>query len=320
MPPVHTFSFHVPRLLHFFEIVERRSINKAARSLNISQPALSRSIRTLEQALGVPLLDRSARGVVPTAYGELLLVHARTIQANLGQTLTDVQALAGRRLGKVAIGATPAVSMLVTGAIQRFQAEHPGLLVRGIESASADLIAQVRTGELDLFVGPSSDVPEPDMIEEPLFVEQFGLWVRASHPLLRRRGLQLADLADEAWIVPQEERSLRRRLDAELRKAKVSISGPVIETSSLLLVKTLLTRGDRIALLAPTVLTMERETAAVKALKGRWSFPSRSSSIYFRQHGSRTPALRGLVRALKSAAAPAADKLAAHRRRRDVAP
>lgn len=316
-PPFHVFSQHIPRLLHFLEIAERRSINKAARSLNISQPALSRSIRMLEQAVGMPLLDRSARGVAPTAYGELLLSHARTIKVNLGQALTEVEAFSGNRLGEIAVGATPAVSNLVIGAIARLQADQPQLKVRAFESASADLIAQVRTGELDVFIGPAADVPEPEMIEERLFTERFNLWARSSHPLLRRRNLRLADLGGEAWIMPQRESSLRKHLDVELRRAKILLTGPVTETSSLLLVKGLLVKSNRIALLAPTVLSMEREAGLVKALKGQWSFPSRSYSIYSRQRRNRTAAMHAFIRAIKAMAAESAGESGRSRRPRE---
>lgn len=298
--PLQTFAMQVPRLLHLLEVVECRSINRAASRLNISQPALSRSIRTLEQTLGVPLVDRSAKGIVPTAHGELMLMHARTIGVNLKQALTDLETLSDARRGEIALGATPAVSALVTAAIERLQVEQPELVVRAAESASTNFIAELRTGELDVFVGPAMETPESDMIEEHLFTERFSLWVRTSHPLLRARSLRLSDLADQSWVIPQRESSLRQRLDSELHKARVKLSGPITETSSLLLVKALLLSSDRIALLAPAVLSTENQAGLVRILKGRWSFPSRSYSIYVRKNRARSAPLRALIRTIKS--------------------
>jgi LysR family transcriptional regulator, regulator for genes of the gallate degradation pathway len=300
MIPLRTLSLHVPRLMHLVEIIEHRSINKAAGALNMSQSALSRSIHLLEKSLGVPLLERSARGVGPTAYGELLLIHARTIRANLGQTLADIHAIAGNRQGEIRIGATMAASTLMGHATERLQATHPRVFVRSIETSTTDLVALVRIGELDLAIAPSSEVPEPDVIEERLLTQDFHLWVRPAHPLLRRRGLTLEDLSSQAWIIPQRESSLRRRLDMELRKADISLSGPITETSSLHLVRGLLIRSDRIALLARTVLSMEERAGLVKILKGRWSFPPRSYSYYVRQRRSPTPALRALIQHIKA--------------------
>jgi DNA-binding transcriptional LysR family regulator len=303
MTSLRTLSLHVPRLMHLLEVIEQRSINRAARNLNISQSALSRSILLLEKMLGVPLLERSARGVGPTAYGELLVVHARTIRANLGQTLADVGAIAGHRQGEVKIGATMAASALMGAAIARLQAESPGLSVRAIETNTTDLVTLVRIGELDVALAPSSELPESDLVEERLTTQDFHLWVRAAHPLLRRRGLALADLSEQAWIIPQRESSLRRRLDMELRKANVALSGPITETSSLHLVRGLLMRSDRIALLAGSVMALERKAGLLKILKGRWAFPPRSYSYYVRQHRSDTPALRALIGHIKQIAA-----------------
>lgn len=300
--PLHVFSQHVPRMLHYLAVVEARSINKAARSLNISQPALSRSIRSLEHALGMPLLDRSVKGVTPTALGQMLLNHVRTINVNLSQTSNEVEAFCGNRTGEIAVGVTPAANSLVTGAIELIQCESPKLKVRAIESASPDLFALVRTGELDMYIGPAARTPEPDMTEEPLFTERFALWARSNHPLLRRRNLQFRDLAAEAWIVPHPESTLRSHLDAELRRAKISLTGSITETSSLLLVKTLLVGGNRIALLSPAVLSAEHQAGVVKKLKGRWSFPSRSYCIFTRQRRSRTPPMHAFIRALKTIA------------------
>jgi DNA-binding transcriptional LysR family regulator len=303
MIPLRTLSLHVPRLLHLLEVIEQRSINRAARTLNISQSALSRSIHLLETSLGVPLLERSARGVGPTAYGELLLIHARTIRANLGQTLADIDAIAGHRQGEIKIGATMAASALMGAATERLQAANPRLSVRAIETNTTDLVTLVRIGELDVAIAPSSEVPEADLVEERLLTQDFHLWVRPTHPLLRRRGLTLADLSQHAWVIPQRESSLRRRLDMELRKANVSLTGPIAETSSLHLARGLLMRGDRIALLADSVLAMERKAGLLRILKGRWAFPPRPYSYYVRQHRSATPALRAMIGHIKQIAA-----------------
>jgi DNA-binding transcriptional LysR family regulator len=289
--------------MHLLEVIEQRSINRAAQTLNISQSALSRSINLLERALGMPLLERSARGVGPTAYGELLVVHARTIRANLGQTLTDMEAIAGHRQGEIKIGATMAASALMGTALERLQASNPRLSVRAIETNTTDLVTLVRIGELDVAIAPSSEVPEADLLEERLARQDFHLWVRAAHPLLRRRGLTLADLSEQAWIIPQRESSLRRRLDMELRKANVALSGPITETSSLHLVRSLLMRNNRIAMLSAGVMEMERKAGLLKILKGRWAFPARSYSYYVRQHRSDTPGLRAMISHIKQAAA-----------------
>src|SRR5262249_23044961 len=152
-----------------------------------------------------------------------------------------------------------------------------------IETNTTDLVTLVRIGELDVAIAPSSEVPEADLVEERLLTQDFHLWVRPTHPLLRRRGLTLADLSEHAWVIPQREGSLRRRLDRESGRANVSLPGRLAETSSLHRARGLLMRGDRIALLAGSVLAMERKPGLLKILKGGWSFPPRPYSYYVRQ-------------------------------------
>jgi len=293
---------NVHRLLQLLQVVESGSINKAAHSLNISQPALTRSIRTLERSLGTLLLDRSVKGVVPTPHGSLLVASARAIRANLNEAVGNLQVISGNRV--LRIGATSGVCWLVTQAIERLQKVYPACGVRAVEAHTGNLLAQLNLGEVDLVLCPSVSDHLPGIDGEAMFSQDYCLWVRSSHRLLRQKNLSLADLATETWMIPQRESRLRSHLDATLRKANVILTGPVIECSSHMMAREFLINHNRLALLARLTFEIEFRAGLLTPLEGQWSFPFQSYTCYLRQ-GERTTELQSLLKFIRSAATAA---------------
>ena len=296
---MHNLSMNVHRLLQLLQVVESGSINKAAHALNISQPALTRSIRTLERSLGTLLLDRSVKGVVPTPQGSLLVASARAIRASLNQTIGNLEVLSGNKV--LRIGATSGVCWLVTQGIEQLQKIYPACALRAVEAHTGNLLAQLTLGELDLVLCPSVSEPLPSIESEPVFSQDYCIWVRSTHHLTRQKNLSLAGLANETWMIPQRESGLRLHLDATLRKASVKLTGPVIECSSHMIARELLVNHDRLALLARMTFDIERRAGLLTPLEGRWSFPFQSYTCYLRK-GERTNELQHLLKLIKSAA------------------
>ena len=140
---MHRLSRSVPTVLNVLDIAEHGSINKASEVLNISQPALTRSLGQLEALLGVPLFNRSAQGVTTTQYGDALLYHARALRAELENTVRDIAALKNNKTGAVRIGATPLVaSHFLSAGLQAVFLAHDTVPVRLIESTRPQLLGQ----------------------------------------------------------------------------------------------------------------------------------------------------------------------------------
>ena len=96
----------------FIAAVEHGNITSASLALNISQPALTKSIRKLENSLGVKLLERHSRGVVPTSYGEILLRRGKLVEIEFEYASTEIEALRGGNQGAIRIGASPVFATL----------------------------------------------------------------------------------------------------------------------------------------------------------------------------------------------------------------
>lgn len=179
----------------FLAVADALSFRQAAETLHLSQPPLSRAIRELEERLGVRLFDRNTKGVSLTDAGHRLVPYARGI----AKLLRDAQAaLASPGMpATLRLGLTSAVEPAwFRGLSQRVQATHPGTTVSIVSDASPRLVRQLGSGKLDAaFVALPTRAPGLEVVELdrlPMVVA-----LPSAHPLARRKGLRLADLAHE---------------------------------------------------------------------------------------------------------------------------
>jgi DNA-binding transcriptional LysR family regulator len=197
-------SLDVKRLKVLREVARSGSFSAAAESLAFTQPAISRQIATLEIEAGARLVERNARGIRLTPAGELLVGHADAILDRLAAAETQLEALAGVKGGRLRIGAFPtANATLVPLAIKAFSERHPDVELRLEEAVTADLYGRLAAGDIDLavvsdhFPGDerTDEIELEFLMEDPLHVA-----LPRDHPLAARKGLKMADLADETWI------------------------------------------------------------------------------------------------------------------------
>ncbi len=140
-------------LRYFVEIVDHGSMIKAAEALFVAQPALSQHMRNLEQELGVRLLSRTARGVIPTEAGHELLQRARAILAQVDEAREAIKAGGVSPQGSVVLGLPPSVSaMLCVPLITRMQTEAPRVALRVVEGTSGYVLDWLQSGRVDLGV------------------------------------------------------------------------------------------------------------------------------------------------------------------------
>ena len=152
-----TSAFDSRQLALFRTVVETGSLTAAARRVHVSQPAVTAAIQKLEGALGVTLLERSARGVTPTDAGRKLLGHARAIDALMSEALADVTERQ-EPLGPLVIGASTTIAAgLLPTLIARFRESEGDVGVRLVVGNTGEILDQVRSRELPLGLveGPS---------------------------------------------------------------------------------------------------------------------------------------------------------------------
>ena len=189
------------RLLRYFvTVAEERNLTRAARRLHIAQQSLSQQIRVLESQLGVALFVRSSRGVELTDVGEVLLREARPVLAQAERAVETVRRAARGQQGELRVGILASVANYVVPPLVRaFAARHPGIELRTDDVTIKALVAGLREGMLD--AGLSRPPLVDDLETEVILREPVAAVLPEGHPLADREQLELADLADEPWVL-----------------------------------------------------------------------------------------------------------------------
>lgn len=170
----------------FVEIARQKSVVRAAAIMRVSQPAVTKTVRELEDVLGVTLFERDGRGIKLSRSGEIFLKHAGATMTALRQAVDSVSPDAARIGTPVRIGALPTVSVsIMPEAMASFLLENTGSTVKIVTGENAVLLEQLRVGDLDLVVGR---LAAPDKMTgfffEHLYSEKVRFVVRAGHALL----------------------------------------------------------------------------------------------------------------------------------------
>ena len=242
-------------LVLLVELGKHASILHAAQAANLTQPAASKLLSELEHALNVQLFDRLPRGVVPTWYGEVMIRRAGAALAEMEAAQQEVLQLLSGVSGRVAIGSvlTPSAG-LVADAVQLIKERNARLQVSVSVDTSKLLTERLRAGELDLVVGRVLDAAlATELTFEPLTDEPHSLIAGPHHPLVGRRNLKLADVAEQPWVLPPAGSILRDRLSNLFMSQGLEPPQETVETLALSLVTKLLT-GNRMLAALPEEL------------------------------------------------------------------
>lgn len=240
-------------------IAQEGNILRGSQILNIAQPAATKSIKELEEALGVQLFERSSRGVTPTLYGDVLVRHAKLILTQLRHAGEELQSIESGLSGRVFVGTLLAASpTLLPRSLALLRARRPGIAVTVMEGTIDKLMPALRTGDLDVVLGRLPDFRERDGLEqEMLYDEPIAIVARQGHPLATKRDIGLADIADQSWILPPSETSLRRQLMFAFRRAGIDPPVDAIESVSILTNHSLLLETDLLAAIPYQVATVQ---------------------------------------------------------------
>jgi DNA-binding transcriptional LysR family regulator len=201
MPREYQFPFELRHLVYFREVARQLHFRKAAESLAIAQPALSRQIAQLERALGTPLFTRSRRRVELTPAGNTLLEKLEPLLRSLAGLPAQVQAMAEGQAGHVRISFTGlAMATLLPGILREFGRKHPGIRVELNESPTSAQLVALQAGEIACgFFHP--DAPTPGLHTHLLLRERNGVLLPSDHPLAAKANLKLRDLADTPFVL-----------------------------------------------------------------------------------------------------------------------
>jgi DNA-binding transcriptional LysR family regulator len=220
------------QLRYFVAAARSEHMARAAEQLDLSQPALSRSIQKLEEELGMPLFDRVGRGVRLNEAGKILLRRVDRASAEFEDALRELKDFGATKSVSVGYLSTFGVR-LIPELVKGFSALEPSLQFNLFEGPSPLLMKQLLNGEVDLCVSTEPDVAGLEW--QPLFKEELFAIVPMDHRLAGRKSIELIELADEPFVALRAGHGLRLVLDELCQRAgftpKINLEG--YEVSSL---------------------------------------------------------------------------------------
>jgi DNA-binding transcriptional LysR family regulator len=270
------------RDLHVFAtVVQRGSMAKAAQQLGVSQPAVSEVMADLEHALGVRLLDRSARGVEPTIYGDALFKRSAAVFDELKQSVRDIEFLSDPTVGELRIGCTESLATtILPRVISRFSRQYPGVVVhlddvsaRAAEALGPGLQDRKYDCVMQRIVTPLPDEFINDLNAEVLFDDELVVVAGSDSRWARRRKIELAALIDEPWILPPPGTWYHSYVATAFQARGLPVPKASLVTHSIALRTRALTEGPYITTIARSVMQLNAHRYALTVLPT--DFPAR---------------------------------------------
>ena len=231
------------RLLIALEDLQQ--VGRVATALNISQPAVSKALVEIESGVGVPLFDRTPRGMLPTAHGACLLRYAHAMANELSRAVDELTGIEQGIAASVSVGAIigTGTGYLLNAAILQCRERLPELTVTVAEGTRELVLRQLRTGRLDLVIGAVGDAVAPAELDSTaLYIDSLAIVCGTRHPLATRRKLALAEVLSQDWVLPPRSARVRASFEALFCSTGAARPRVLAETVSLDLIMELLAR------------------------------------------------------------------------------
>jgi DNA-binding transcriptional LysR family regulator len=283
---------------------DERSVLRAAEAAGMTQPAASKLLREIEEALEARLFERYARGIAPTWYGEIIVRRARSILSEISLAQEEIEALKAGVSGQAAIGTVlnPGVN-LVPAAVGLLKQRHPGMLISIEVDSSKPLVEKLLQGSLDMLVARVLDSRGADELTfEPLADERHAVIAGSQHPLAGKPNVRLEDLTDQAWILPPEGSIVRDRLMALFLRRGLPVPRNVVETSSLPVIASLLATTNMIVPLPEESLLNYTRSGVMKVLIANVGLDLGVFGIITRRRHKLSPGAQLMLAALREVA------------------
>jgi LysR family transcriptional regulator, low CO2-responsive transcriptional regulator len=261
------------QLRTFKTVADLSSFSAAAQRLKLSQPSVSYQVKELEEALGLPLLDRLGKRVQLTEAGVLLHGYVRQLLGVLDEATIAIEEMRGIQRGSLRVGASTTVGIyLLPAALGAFKKLHPGLVI-SLEIGTRERVQeQVLRNELDLaVVGPA--LKDPELAIVPFMSDELVVVAPSGHPYAGRRNLTLKDLSDQPFVMREAASGSRWSLEKAARKAGARLT-VAMELGSNGAIKHAVESGLGLAVISRYACTLELSSGRLVELHVR-GFPIR---------------------------------------------
>lgn len=232
------------------------SLRRAADAIGMTQPAATKMLHEAEGVLGVELFERLSRGMRPTPFGETVIYYARMVFAELSGMREELVALESGNLGRVTIGAIPALaSGLLTRTIATLKKSHPRLSM-SIQVDTSDVLVQaLLQDQLDVVLGRiPTGARADDLLFDSLGEEELCVVAGAQNPFAQAKSVSWSELQNMTWVLQQHPSPMRAIVNQAFHNARVDIPSSIVETTSIMTLLSLLQQTDMIGVTPRSVV------------------------------------------------------------------
>ncbi|MEA2911136.1 MAG: hypothetical protein QOJ15_3217 [Bradyrhizobium sp.] len=289
-------------------VVQAGSMGKAAQRLNTTQPNISRSISELEHTLGVRLLDRHHQGVEPTEYGRALLDCGVAVFDDLRQGVQNIKSLADPTAGEVRIGSTVLLAAsFVSALVDRLSRRNPRMVFHLVTGYTDALQRELHARNVDLLILRSSGTLSDERLNfEFLFDDSYVVVVGAQNQWVRRRRIEIADLADELWVLPPPESVIGSIVREAFRASGRDYPGVTVVTDSPHMRISLLATGRFVTIFPASALRFLTRRSELKILPVELPMARRPNGIVTLKNRTLSPVAKLVIDCAREVAKPLA--------------
>jgi DNA-binding transcriptional LysR family regulator len=276
------------QLRHFVAVADCGTYSAASEVLNLTQPALTRSVQTLEDQLQSALFTRQPRGVALTDAGVALLRHARLMLHQADAASQEVQSITGGTSGQLSIGLAPMFSTAVIDKVLiAMNEKFPDLRFKVTTALLGDLINDVADATLDVVLSNIPTGPMPSgVVSEVLFETRSSVLCSCEHPMAQKDEVTQNDLRAASWALVRQQQTIDVMGDLLYTNTPDQVY-PTIETNSLALLRTLLLSGKFASVLPEHWLRDDLKTGGIVRLPVKGTPLVRPAGVIMREKPSR---------------------------------
>ncbi len=293
------------------ECARRGSLGRAAAALDMTQPAVTRTIQQLEASYGVTLFERTTRGVLPTAYGEALLPYAQLVVSEVGNADDVIRQMRGASRGVLRVGGVASVvGGFLTSAIGRMLRDHPDVQFQIVEELEDRLLDGLKEGAIDIAISPEPYADDEITRAAPETLhDTVSAFARSGHPLAGSDRVSLQEAAMLDWSLPPAGTPVVREWLRRFHAAGLEPRTPCLVSRSAHVITSAVLTQDIVCWMPLPLVRAEVERGDIVRLPIAELDWRRTFHLYRRKKGLMTPTASILVSHLAALGRETANEL-----------
>ena len=294
----------IQQLRHLIAAVENRSLIKADNTTRISQSGISRSLKSLEDRLGVQLLRRGTKGIEPTVYGSIVIRRGKVILNELARCIEEVRAIEQGWIGEATIGITQNyANYLMPELLCALHRERPDLQISVVCDGFLELVKKVKTEEIDFAFGLIGSIHSSDgIIIEPLTKNRSRVIVGSHHPFATKATVTIDDLAAADWAMLGSE-SVQRGFNLFFSTRGRAVPPQMLKSNSISLIRLFVEASNVLTILPQEVVQPEIDSGLLVALRCETPVERTRIGFIFRDGGLISPQASIMIERIRAAEA-----------------